>query len=72
MALSAKLQNNQKMDDKELQRQILGVVKPWSIKFIDLKMTDNRVDIYLEWPYGETGICHKCDSVCMIDNRREE
>ncbi len=36
------------MDDKELYRQILGVVAPWEIKQIELKMDHDRVDIYLE------------------------
>ncbi len=59
------------MDDKELYRQILGIVKPWSIKSINLDMTKNRVDVYLEWPKKEDGICPECDTVCSIYDRRD-
>ena len=48
------------MDDKELYRQILGVVSPWEIETIDLNMDNNRVDIYLQWPYKMEGICPEC------------
>ena len=34
------------MDDKELYRQILGVVDPWEIKKIELEIDKDRVDIY--------------------------
>lgn len=60
------------MDDKELYRQILGIVAPWEIKSIDLKMGKERVDIYLEWPYQTDGTCPKCGKTCKIHDRREE
>lgn len=60
------------MDDKELYRQILGVVSPWEIEKIDLDMDNNRVDIYLQWPYKMEGICPECGKSCKIHDRREE
>jgi len=45
------------MDDKELYRQILGVVSPWEIKRIELEMDRGQVEIYLEWPYSKEVIC---------------
>ncbi len=60
------------MDDKELYRQILGVVAPWEIENIDLDMDKNRVDIYLQWPYKQEGICPECSKSCKIHDRREE
>ncbi len=50
------------MNDKKLYKQILGVVTPWEIKQIDLKMDQGRVDIYLEWPYLESLLknSHRC------------
>lgn len=60
------------MDDKELYRQILGVVAPWEIEKIDLDMDKNRVDIYLQWPYKQEGICPECGKSCKIHDRREE
>jgi len=60
------------MDDKELYRQILGVVAPWEIGRIDLQMEKDRVDIYLEWPYLEDGVCPECGKACKVHDRREE
>ncbi len=60
------------MDDKELYRQILGVIAPWEINRIDLNMDQDRVDIYVEWPYLQDGICPECERACKIHDRREE
>ena len=60
------------MDDKELYRQILGVIAPWEIDRIDLNMDQDRVDIYVEWPYLQDGICPECERACKIHDRREE
>ena len=60
------------MNDKELYRQILGIVTPWKISKIDLDMDQDRVDIYLEWPYLKDGVCPECGKACKIHDRREE
>ena len=60
------------MDDKELYRQILGVVAPWDIETIDLDMDKDRVDIYLQWPYKQEGICPECGKTCKVHDRRAE
>lgn len=60
------------MDDKELYRQILGVVAPWKIIKIDLAMEQDRVDIYLEWPYLQDGTCPECGKTCKVHDRRKE
>lgn len=60
------------MDDKELYRQILGVVAPWEIIKIDLDMEQDRVDIYLKWPYLQDGTCPECRKTCKVHDRRKE
>lgn len=60
------------MDDKELYRQILGVVAPWEIKEIKLDICNERVDIYLQWAYLTDGTCPECGKTCKIHDRREE
>lgn len=60
------------MNDKELYRQILGVVSPWEITRIDLDMDKQQVDIYLEYPLLSEGACPKCGKICKIHDRREE
>jgi len=60
------------MDDKELYRQILGIVKPWEIIKIDLDMSKQEVNIYLEYPLPSAGICPKCGKTCPVYDKREE
>ncbi len=62
----------EKMDDRELYRQILGIVNPWHITGIDLNIDNDCVHIYLEWPHGNDGICPECATTCKIHDRREE
>jgi len=60
------------MNDKELYRQILGVVSPWEITRIDLNMDKQQVDVFLECPSLSEGICPKCGKLCKVHDRREE
>jgi transposase len=60
------------MDDKELYRQILGVVQPWEIIKIDLDMSKQEVNIYLEYPLPSEGVCPKCGKICPVYDKREE
>lgn len=60
------------MNDKELYRQILGVVSPWEITRIDLDMDKQQVDIYLEYPFLSEGTCPKCGKLCKVHDRRED
>jgi transposase len=60
------------MNDKELYSQILGIVSPWEIKRIDLKMDQGHVEIHLEWPYAQKGICPECGKAVKIHDRREK
>jgi len=60
------------MNDKELYRQILGIVAPWEINKIVLDMNQDRVDVYLEWPSLQDGLCPECGKTCKIHDRREE
>ena len=60
------------MDDKELYRQILGIVSPWVINRIDLNMEKQEVNIYLEYPKITEGQCPECGTICKIHDRRDE
>ena len=59
------------MNDKELYRQILGVVSPWEISRIELNMAKQQVDIYLEYPTLLEGPCPKCGKMCKVHDKRE-
>lgn len=60
------------MDDKELYRQILGVVAPWEIRKIDLDMSTQEVNIFLEYPLPSEGVCPKCGKISPIHDKRTE
>jgi transposase len=60
------------MDDKELYRQILGVVAPWEIRKIDLDMSKQEVHIFIEYPLPSEGTCPKCGKICKVHDKREE
>lgn len=60
------------MDDKELYRQILGVVEPWKIIKIDLDMNKQEVHVFLEYPLPSEGTCPKCAKICPVHDKREE
>jgi transposase len=60
------------MDDKELYRQILGIVEPWKITEINLEIKKQEVHIYLEYPAKKTGNCPTCGKECSIHDKREE
>ena len=60
------------MNEKELYTQILGVSSPWKIKNVNLDVNQNRIDIYIEWPYGEKGVCPVCHEPARIHDRKKE
>jgi transposase len=60
------------MNDKDFYKQILGIESPWKIKRIDLSMSTERVDVYIEWPYLTEGICPKCGLSCKIHDRQKD
>jgi transposase len=65
------------MEDKALYSEILGLQPPWEIVDIRLDMAEERVDIYIEWPYGTEAPCPVCSegndtTLCKIHDRRQE
>lgn len=60
------------MNDKELYKQILGVVAPWEISKIELNIDNDQVDIFIDWPYLQDAPCPECKKVYKIHDRRDE
>lgn len=48
------------MRDTELYAQILGVKAPWFVDKVDLKVSENSVDIWLDHGPGERWPCPEC------------
>lgn len=60
------------MDNREFYKQVLGVLAPWEVVNVDTNIEQDRVDIYIEWPQGQIGICPKCNKETKVHDRREE
>lgn len=65
------------MEDKALYSEILGLKPPWEIVDIKLDMKQERIDIYVEWPYVTEAPCPVCresnqETYCKIHDRRRE
>lgn len=48
------------MQDVELYQQILGLAEPWSVREVELKIDEGRVDIHVEHPAGVKWQCPHC------------
>ena len=60
------------MQDKDLYFQVLGLVKPWQVKEVQLSIEDQQVDVWIEWPQGQRGSCPECGKGCIIYDHAEE
>jgi len=60
------------MENREFYKQVLGVIAPWEVVNVDTNIEQDRVDIYIEWPKGQVGICPECNKKTKIHDRREE
>ena len=49
--------------DSELQKHyasLLGIGSPWEIRTVELKLTEKKVEIELEWQWGAAAQCPEC------------
>lgn len=60
------------MRDVELYRAILGLEAPWTVARVDLKVKDQRVDVYAEHGKRKTWPCPKCEAPCGLHDHDEE
>jgi transposase len=52
--------------------QLLGLVPPWMVVDVQLKMEELKVEIEVQWPEGEPVHCPECDELCRLKDHREE
>jgi len=64
MKTSSELQNHYAL--------LLGLVPPWTVVNVDLKMDKKRVEISVEWPVDHQVECPECGRSCNIRDHREE
>jgi transposase len=60
------------MRDTELYRQVLGLEKPWTVERVDLDVTDQRVDIWVEHESGVVWSCPRCGRELSCRDHAEE
>ncbi len=55
--------------DTELQKHyalLLGIGSPWEVKTVELNLSEKKVEIELNWQWGQDARCPECDRACSI------
>ena len=55
--------------DTELQKHyalLLGIGSPWEVKTVELKLGEKKVEIELNWQWGQDAQCPECGCACSI------
>ena len=60
------------MQDRELYRQLMGLREPWAVTEVKIDFEGLRVDVWVEWPPEQQGMCPECGKGCRIYDHREE
>jgi transposase len=60
------------MQDKELYRQLLGLMEPWKVAEVKIDFKEMKVDVWVEWPPEKQAQCPECKKGCVIYDYREE
>lgn len=60
------------MQDRELYRQLMGLGEPWAVTEVKIDFEGLRVDVWVEWPSEQQGVCPQCGKACRIYDHREE
>jgi len=60
------------MKDTQLYQQILGLSEPWFVERVELKMDQQRVDIFVEHRPDAVFHCPVCDQVCSLYDHADE
>jgi transposase len=60
------------MQDTQLYQQILGLTDPWFVKNVELKMTGQRVDVFVEHRADAVFHCPVCDKPCGVYDHADE
>ena len=60
------------MRDTELYRHLLGLVEPWFVSHVELDVTTQRVDVWVEQRRGQKWPCPKCGKEGSLHDHAEE
>jgi transposase len=60
------------MRDTELYRHLLGLVDPWEVDRVELSVTDQRVDVWVDHPGGSRFACPDCGAELAVYDHSAE
>lgn len=60
------------MQDRELYRQLMGLQEPWKVTEVKVDFEGLKVDVWVEWPVEQQGVCPECGKGCRIYDHRDE
>ena len=60
------------MKDTELYRRLLGLEDPWFVDRVELKMEEERVDVWVKHKRGIQWKCPECGQVLSCHDHAEE
>ncbi len=60
------------MQDRELYRQLLGLLDPWKVSEVAIDFEGRKVDVWVEWPPEKEALCPECGKGYGIYDHREE
>lgn len=60
------------MQDRELYRQLLGLVEPWEVTEIGVDFEAHKVDVRINWPDTKPAPCPECSKEYAIYDHRDE
>jgi hypothetical protein len=58
------------MRDTELYRHLLGLESPWTVAKVDLSVSTQRVDVFVEHPQGQKWPCPVCGDLLPVHDRQ--
>jgi transposase len=59
------------MDDKTLYAQLLGLLPPWGVEKVELKLSEGDVHVWVALPAKELWVCPECLERAPIHDHRE-
>jgi len=60
------------MQDRELYRQLLGLMGPWRVSEVAIDFEGRKVDVWVEWPPEKEALCPECGKAYGVYDHREE
>jgi len=60
------------MRDTTLYQHLLGLTEPWTVSRVDLDVSSQRVDVWVEHPKRMQWPCPKCNALCSLHDHTEE